>query len=242
MARRISAQEEAINGLRDAKEKGFWATEVLIAYGHALAQAGRGEEANKKLAEALNSAAEDKSQPQIATTLSYQGDNAMYRGDLKTAAGVYGGALQAASKTGDASLILLTKINMAKLAVSQGKFAAAASSLKTLGEQADALGLKYLSTQCLVLRGESLTGLKDYANAEKDLNTATLRSEKLGLRVLRAQSQYQLGRALELSGKASAAAVHYQEARRAAAEVQKEAQTDQVSRRSDLAPIFGAKS
>ena len=74
------------------------------------------------------------------------------------------------------------------------------------------------------------------------MNTATLRSDKLGLRVLRALSQYQLGRALELSGKGSAAAGHYQEARRAADEVQKEAQTDQVSRRSDLAPIFSAKS
>jgi tetratricopeptide (TPR) repeat protein/predicted Ser/Thr protein kinase len=238
----ISAQEEAINGLRDAKEKGFWSTEVLIAYGHALAQAGRGEEAGKKLAEALTSASADKSQPQIATTLSYQGDNAMYRGDLKTASAVYAGALQTASKTGDASLILLTKINIANLAVAQGKFAPAAAALKTLGEQADSLGLKYLSTQCLVLRGQALTGLKDYANAEKDLNTATLRSDKLGLRVLRALSQYQLGRALELSGKGSAAASHYQEARRAADEVQKEAQTDQVSRRSDLAPIFSAKS
>src|SRR4029077_21266303 len=136
--------------------------------------------------------AEDKSQPQIATTLSYQGDNAMYRSDLNTASGVYRGALQAAAKTGDASLILLTKINMANLAVAQGKFAATAPSLKALGEQADSLGLKYLSTQCLVLRGQALTGLKDYGNAEKDLNTATLRSDKLGLRVLRALSQYQL--------------------------------------------------
>jgi eukaryotic-like serine/threonine-protein kinase len=238
----ISAQEEAISGLRDAKEKGFWSTEVLIAYGHALAQAGRGEEANKKLAEALTAASEDKSQPQIATTLSYQGDNAMYLSDLSTASGVYAGALQTAAKTGDASLILLTKINIANLAVAQGRFAAAAPALKTLGEQADSLGLKYLSTQCLVLRGQALNGLKDYANAEKDLNTATLRSDKLGLRVLRALSQYQLGRALELSGKGSAAAGHYQEARRAADEVQKEAQTDQVSRRSDLAPIFSAKS
>jgi hypothetical protein len=101
--------------------------------------------------------------------------------------------------------------------------------------------LKYLSTQCLVLRGQALTGLKDYSNAEKDLNTATLRSDKLGLRVLRALSQYHLGRALELSGKGTAGG-HYQEARRAADEVQKEAQTDEVSRRSDLAPIFRAKS
>jgi tetratricopeptide (TPR) repeat protein len=238
----ISAQEDATKGLRDAQEKGFWSTEVLTAYGHALAQSGRSEEATKKLAEAMTSAAEDKSQPQIATIQSYQGDNALYRGDVGAAAAAYAEALQTAAKTGDAHMILLTKINAAKAAVLEGKFAAAAAALKSLGEQADALGLKYLSTQCLVLRGQALIGTKDYAGAQKDLSTASLRSEKLGLRELRAASQYQLGRALELSGKAPAAASHYQEALRAAQEVQKEAQTDRLSKRADLAPIFNIKA
>jgi eukaryotic-like serine/threonine-protein kinase len=237
----ISAQEDALKGLQAAQEKGFWATEVLTAYGHALAQAGRAEEATKKLNEAMTSASQDKSLPQIATIQSYQGDNALYRGDSTAASSAYAEALQSASKTGDAHMILLTKINSAKAAVLQGKFAAAATALKSLGEEADALGLKYLSTQCLVLRGQALIGMKDYAGAQKDLNTAALRSDKLGLRELRAESQYQLGRALELSGKASAAAGHYQEALRAAQDVQKEAQTDRLSKRADLAPIFNVK-
>ena len=66
--------------------------------------------------------------------------------------------------------------------------------------------------------------------------------EKLGLRVLQAQAHYQLGRALELSGDATAAKAEYAEARRAAAEVLKEAQTAAVTKRSDLAPIFALKS
>jgi eukaryotic-like serine/threonine-protein kinase len=234
----ISAQDDALKGLRAAKEKGFWLTEVLTADGQALAEAGRGEEAAAKLTEAMASAAEDKSQPQIATIFSYQGDNALYRGDLNAAATAYTQAQQVAAKTGDAHLILVTKINTAKLAVAQGKFAAAAATLKTLGAQADSLGLKYLSTESLVLRGQALIGMKNYADAQKDLSAASLHSEKLGLRVLRASSEYQLGRALELSGKADAAAGHYQEARRAAEDVQKEAQTDRLSKRSDLAPIF----
>ena len=164
------------------------------------------------------------------------------RGDLNAAATSYAQALQTAAKTGDAHLILLTKINMAKLAVAQGKFAAAAAALQSLGEQADALGLKYLSTQCLMLRGQAMVGMKDYANAQKELTTASLRSEKLGLRVLRAQSQFQLARALELSGNGSAAASHYQEARNAAADVEKEAHTDRLAKRFDLAPIFNAKA
>jgi eukaryotic-like serine/threonine-protein kinase len=238
----ISAQEDALKGLREGNENGFWSTEVLTAYGDALAQAGRGDEAAKSLGEALAAARADKSQPQIAEALSYQGDNALYRGDLKGASAAYAEALQTAAKTGDVRLVMLTKVNMAKLAVIEGKFAAAAPALLALGEDADSVGLKYLSTECLVLRGQALIGVKDYANAQKELKTAALRSDKLGLRVLRAQSHYQLARALELSGNKSEAAGHYDEARRAVEEVKKEAQTEAVSKRSDLAPIFSGKS
>ena len=237
----VSAQQDAVKGLTEAKEQGFFFTEVLTAYGYALAQAGRGDEAAKTLTDALNAARTDKNQPQIAAALSYQGDNAYYRGDLKAAAVAYQESLQTGVKSGDAHLVLLNKINLAKLAVANGKFASAANDLRALGEQADSLGLKYLSTQCLVLRGEALIGAKDYAGAMKELKSATLRSEKLKLRALLAQSQYQWARALELSGKPADAQSHYDEARRAAAEVQKDAQNPALAKRYDLAPIFASK-
>jgi tetratricopeptide (TPR) repeat protein len=238
----ISAQQDALKGLQESKEQGFMVTEILLSYGNALALAGRTDEAAKALTEALNAAREQKSQPQIAAALSYQGDNAFYRGDLNLAATLYNESLQAAAKTGDTQLVLRTKVNMAKLAVRQGKYAAALTTLRGLGEEADSLGLKYLSMVCLVLRGEVMTGLKDYAGAQKELRSAVLRSEKLGLRELRAQAHYDLGRALELSGNSPEAATHFQEARRALAEVQKDAQTDAITKRSDLAPIFALKS
>jgi len=238
----VSAQQDAIKGLAEAKEQGLYSTEVLTAYGYALAQAGRGDEAAKALADALNAARTDKNQPQIGTALTYQGDNAYYRGDLRAAAAAYQESMQTGVKSGDAHLVLLNKINLAKLAVANGKFAAAASELQTLGAQADSLGLKYLSTQCLVLRGEALIGTKDYAGALKELKSGTLRSEKLKLNALLAQSQFQWGRALELSGKPAEAQTHYDEARRAAAEVQKDAQNPGLQKRYDLAPIFATKS
>jgi tetratricopeptide (TPR) repeat protein/predicted Ser/Thr protein kinase len=237
----VSAQQDAAKGLNEANEQGFYPTEVLTAYGYALAQAGRGDEAAKALADALSAARTSKIQPQIGTALSYQGDNAYYRGDLKAAAVAYQESLQTAVKSGDAHLVLLNKVNLAKLAVANGKFAAAGGELQTLGAQADSLGLKYLSTQCLVLRGEALIGTRDYAGALKELKSGTLRSEKLKLRALLAQSQYQWGRALELSGKAADAQSHYDEARRAAAEVQKDAQNPGLAKRYDLAPIFAEK-
>jgi tetratricopeptide (TPR) repeat protein len=238
----ISAQQDALKGLQESKEQGFMVTEILLSYGNALALAGRTDEAAKALTEALNAAREQKSQPQIAAALSYQGDNAFYRGDLNLAATLYNESLQAAAKTGDTQLVLRTKVNMAKLAGRQGKYAAALTTLRGLGEEADSLGLKYLSMVCLVLRGEVMTGLKEYAGAQKELRSAVLRSEKLGLRELRAQAHYDLGRALKLSGNSPEAATHFQEARRALAEVQKDAQTDAITKRSDLAPIFALKS
>jgi hypothetical protein len=113
--------------------------------------------------------------------------------------------------------------------------------LRNLGEQADSLGMKYLSTKCLVLSGQAMIGMKDYAGAQKDLKTAALRSEKLGLRVLSAESHYYLGRALELSGKASDAKAQYDEAQQAAANIQKEAGSDAVTKRADLAQIYAKK-
>ena len=190
------------------------------------------------MTEALNSARAQKSQPQIATALGHQGDNALYRGDLKSAAAAYAEAQSTAAKTGDATLILQSKVNTAKLALLQGKFAASVTTLRALGEQADSLGMKYLSSKCLVLTGQALIGMKDYAGAQKELKTAALRSEKLGLRILAAQSHFYLGRALELSGKTAGAKSQYDEARQIAADVQKESGGDAIVKRSDLAEIY----
>jgi serine/threonine protein kinase/Tfp pilus assembly protein PilF len=238
----VSAQQDALKGFQESNQKGFWVTGILLDYGHALALSGRSEEANKYLTDALKSAREQQSDQQVAMALSYQGDNALYKGDMKGAASLYAEALTAAKKSGDAQLVLQTKVNLAKLAVQEGKFAVALTALRGLGDEADALGLKELSAQCKVYRGEAMIGMKDYAGAQKELRSAITNSDKLGLRVLQAQSHYQLGRALELSGKAADAKEQYQLARQAADEVLKEAHTDAVAKRSDLAPLYALKA
>ena len=50
---------------------------------------------------------------------------------------------------------------------------------------------------------------RQYPAAKKQLETALNTSEKLGLQVLQARSQYLLGRTLELSGSGTEAAGHY---------------------------------
>ncbi|MGB7585236.1 MAG: tetratricopeptide repeat protein [Terriglobales bacterium] len=238
----VSSEEDALKIFRETKENGFWLAEVLADYGNALAQVGRSEDAEKSLDEALTVARGLKNQAQIAAVLGYQADNFFYRGDYKSAAPLYDQALQAASHTTDARLSLLAKINLAKLAVVQGRGSTVVSQLRTLSERADTMGLKYLSIQCSVLLGEALTNQKQYPLAQRELESAATRSEKLGLRALLAQSHFLLAHALELSGHAADAAPHYAQALQIAQSIQEEAKTDRIASRSDLAPIFAHKA
>jgi len=235
----LSSQEEALKTLREIKEQGFWLSEILGFYGKALAEIGRNDDAQKSLDEALQIARQIKSQAKIAELQSYQGDNSFYRGDYKAAAGLYDQALESAMHAGDAQLVLISKVNVAKVAVKQGRSQAAAASLRKLSQDADSIGLKYVSVECSMYLAEALVDMKNYEAARKELESAISRSEKLGARGLLAESHYLLARDLELSGNAAEAQGHYKQARTIADDVQKEAHTDTILRRSDLSPILG---
>ncbi|MFZ0801039.1 MAG: tetratricopeptide repeat protein [Terriglobales bacterium] len=238
----LSSEEDALQAFRQTKESGFWLAEVLGAHGNALAQVGRSEDAQKSFAEALTVSRGLNNQAQEAEVLGYEADNFFYRADYKSATPLYEQALQAASRTTDARLVLLAKINLAKLAVQQGHTSAAVGQLRTLSQQADTLGLKYLSVQCSLLLGEALTSQKQYAPAQRELEGAVTRSERIGLRALNAQSHFLLGRVLELSGHAADASPHYAQALQIAQSIKEEAKADSIVNRSDLAPIFAHKA
>jgi hypothetical protein len=72
------------------------------------------------------------------------------------------------------------------------------------------------------------------ANAKSPLS----KSDKLGSQGLLAESHYLLARDLELSGKAGEAQVQYKQARAIADDIQKEAHTETILKRSDLSPIY----
>ena len=234
----LSSQEDALKTLREIKERGFWLSEILGFYGKALAEVGRNDDAQKSLDGALQVARQIKSEPKIAELQSYQGDNLFYRGDYKAAAGVYDEAHKSAIQAGDAQLILIAEVNVAKNEVKQGRFPAAVASLRKLSGEADSIGLKYVSVECSMYLAEALIGTKSYEPARKELESAISRSEKLGARGLLAESHYLLGRNLELSGKAVEAQGHYKQARSIADDIQKETHTDTILKRSDLSPIY----
>jgi serine/threonine protein kinase/tetratricopeptide (TPR) repeat protein len=234
----LSSEEEAVKTFRDIQDHSLWFPEVLADYGNALAQVGRFDDAQKALDESLSVARELKNDARVGAAQGFLGDNLFYRGDFKAAAGLYDQSLQSAQHTTDARLTLLAKINIAKLAVKDGRYPAAAASLQKLSDDANSIGLKFLAVACSVYRAEALMNMKDYAHAQQELQSAISRSDKLGLKVLLAQSQYLLGRILQLSGKSADAASHFKQARQLVDDIQKEAKVETIAKRSDLAPIF----
>lgn len=234
----LGAEEDALKTFRELQERGFWLAEILGYYGNALAQVGRSDDAQKSLDEAMNGARELKNQATTAEIQGYQGDNAFYRGDYQAAATLYDEALKTASHASGLDLILVSKFNVAKVAVRLGRFQSAASLLSKLSGDADSMGLKYVSVECSIYHAEALMNLKSYEPARKELESALNKSEKLGLRALLAESHYLLARDFELAGKAADATEHYQQARRILDDIQKDAKTDSIVRRSDLRPIY----
>jgi tetratricopeptide (TPR) repeat protein len=234
----VFSKQDALKTFRELQDRSFWMAEILGGYGHALAQAGRGEEAVKNFDEALGLARELKNQALIAQTLNFQGDSSFYRGDLRGARQLYQQAVQVALHSTDRHAVLQSNINLLKVAVKEAGPQAAIVRLKSLTEEADALGLKYLALQASVSLAEAELNTKNYTRAQQDLERTLTRSDTLGIRALTAQIQYLLGTALRLAGNQKEAGIHYKESVRLLDEIRKEPGAEKILQRSDLNSIY----
>ena len=130
----------------------------MSGYGNTLSQIGKSDEAQKSLDEALALARELKNQALTAQTLNFQGDRFFYRGDFKNARTLFDQAQQASSRLTDRHIVLLSKLNLAKVNVKEGRSQVAIKSLRELADESTRLGLKYLSVQSSVDPWAGLTG------------------------------------------------------------------------------------
>jgi serine/threonine protein kinase/tetratricopeptide (TPR) repeat protein len=233
----LSAEEEAVKVFTSLRDRGFWLGDILSGYGNTLSLVGQSDEAQKKLDEALGVAREIKSEPLIAKIMNYQGDLSFYKGDLESARSQYEQALRTASHTSDRENVLISRINLAKVAVGEGRSRDAISALKALTEQADSLGLKSYSVECSVYLAQALISTQNYAGAQRELQHSLDRSEKLGLRMWLAKSHFLLATALRLTGNSAEALRHYHEAVRMLDEIRQEPGADKVVERADLKSI-----
>ena len=212
--------------------------EISGGYGHALAQAGRGDESQPNFDEALSLARELKNQALIAQTLDFQGDSFFYSGDLRSARRLYEQAAQVAAHSNDRHAVLLANLNLFKVAVKEGAPKNAVAGLKALAQETDGLGLKYLSLEASLYMAQAELALKDYSRVRQDLERTLARSDKLGSRTLSAEIHYLLGTTLRLSGDQKGAELHYKASVRLLEDVRKEAGAEKILQRSDLNSIY----
>ncbi len=234
----INAKQEALKSFTELQDKTYRMTEILSGYGMALADAGRFDDAQKPLDDALTLSRELKIDGSISQTLDFQGECAFYRGDFKSAQSLYDQGLQAAIRSKEKEKILVSKFHLAKVMLKQGKAAEAAVALRKLAAEADSAGMKYVSLESSVYLGQALIESKDYGNARQELERVAAQAEKLELRAVLAQDQYLLGTALRLSGRGGDAGSHYREALRYLDEIKKDTGSDAVLKRTDLNTIY----
>jgi tetratricopeptide (TPR) repeat protein/predicted Ser/Thr protein kinase len=234
----VSVLQDAVKAFRDSGERTSNMVQSLADLAGALAEAGRGAEASKLADEALGLARGLKNDSLVASVLNSQGDAAFYQGDLKSARASYEQAARLASHTADKDVLLTSRLNMNKVAVADGRARAAISDLRTLAQQADAQGRKYVSVASSALLAQGMIDNKDYSGARQELQRALGRGEKLGLRLEDARIHYLLAIAMAHSGSNSEAAAQYAEAKRLLDEIGKEQGSEHLADRYDLKPIY----
>ncbi len=234
----LKAQREALDTFRQLNDRSYLMVWALAGYGDTLAAAGREDEGQKYIEEALQLAPQANNDQATAAALNFLGDSYFYRGDFTAARQQYEKALQLATKQKVPDQIVQAKLNLARLDVEQGRSQAAIPALKKLGQDADAAGLKAQSVDASVYLGQALLAANHAAAARDELDTAVGRAEKLGLRVQQGRAQYFLGKALAMQGKNGEAVPHYREAVKILESLGKEDGAGRVLERSDLKDIY----
>ena len=210
---------------------------MLVGYGTSLSLAGRTDEAEPLIDEGLSLARELQNQSLVAHSLNAAGENAFYRGDLKTARARFEQAHEVALTTGNLYSVLISQANAAKVAAHDGRTALAITELTTIQRQADSLALKPLSAECSVYRGRALLNGGQSAEASKVLEAAVLKAETLGMRPLLARAHYLLAEALAATRRTTDAEAHRQQAAGILDQLTKEGGADSLVNRFDLRPL-----
>jgi len=234
----VSAMQDAVKGYRTVGDRSSEMVGFINDFADVLAQSGRADESGKLLEEAQAMGRDLKNDSLHASILNTQGDVQFYRGDFKGAGGFYDQAVRAASRATDREQILISKLNLAKVAIAGGRAQSAVGDLRTLSEQAGTLNMRYLALESSVDMAEAIVETKDYPHAMQGLQVDLGKSEKLGTRYQTTRIHYLLGDALRLSGNSADAAGHYRQALNLLDEMKKEPGAERLLDRSDLHAMY----
>jgi eukaryotic-like serine/threonine-protein kinase len=238
----IKSKQDALKTFRDIKDKTFWMAKILGGCAESLILAGRGDEATSNLEEGLNLSRELKSDGMVAELLGYQGDQSFYHGDFKSAHASYAQALQAAVRSKEPDTTVIAKADLAKVEVQEKRAQEAIASLRPLIQQADDMGLKYVSVESSISMAEAKIQSHDLTHARAELERALLRSDKLGMQPLSARARYLLAGLARDSGNGSEAQDNYREALRLLDAMKKDPGAEKLLERADFKAIYEAST
>jgi eukaryotic-like serine/threonine-protein kinase len=237
----VSNLSESVQGFQKAEDRSRLMVQVLIDYAEALAKAGRSGEVGKSLEEARTLATELKNDKLLADVHNAEGDIAFYGGE-KNAKEQYQQALQIAQRAKSPETVLNSKLNLARVAIAEGRSASVVNDLRAISQDADRQGMKYLALVSSVDLAEALINSKDYARANDVLTQALNTSEKLGVRMQTALIHYQLGNLAKQKGDAAGAAADYRQATSILDEIKKEQGAEHTLDRTDLKAVYAQAS
>ncbi len=230
----VNSKQEALKTFQDLKDKTFWMAEVLGGYGEALVQAGRAEEAQNYLNDALGLAHDLKNDGMVSQSLYFQGDALLSRGDSRSARPLYEQAIEPANRSKEPEKILRAKADLAKVDIQQGHGQAALKSLRRLVQQAENLGLKYIAVECSIAMAEAMAQTHDFAHARQELGRALLLSDKWGAKPLSARAHFLLATIARESGNNPEAQDDYRATLQLLDAMRKEPGGDKLMQRSDF--------
>ena len=156
--------------------------DLLAEYASVLAQAGRESDARKALDEAKGVARELKNDALVARTLNIEGDILTYANEWKGAKSIYEQALQTALRGKSREQELVSRLNLERVAMAEGNPRGPINNLAVMAQQADSLGLKYISVLSSAYHAEALVNSKDLSHARPELQRVLSQAEKLGMR------------------------------------------------------------
>ena len=238
----INSKQDALKTFRNLKDRTFWMAEILGGYAEALTLAGRGQESQAYLDEALSLSRELKNDGMVAQTLDFEGDRAYYGGDVKSARSYYQSALQAAAHTKEPDKALIAKADLARVDIEEGHAAVAIGNLRSLARQAEEQGFAYMAVECSIDLAEAMMQTRDYSHARAELERALLRADKLGLKPLSAKAHSVLATVLRQSGNPADAQEHYRNSTQLINDMRKEPGAEKILQRSDFKAIYDAGS
>lgn len=238
----VSAMKDSVSGYRAANNRSIEMAYSLNSLADTLALVGRGRESGKLLDEAQGIARNLKNDELNRGALNSRGDVAFYQDDLKAAKSFYEQEAVAASKGKQRDSVLLSKMNLARLAIAEGHAQSAIGDLRTAIQLAGTLHLKYYGVRSTVDLAQALINAKDYEGAYVQLDSAQGQSEKLGLRLETARIHYFRGEILRLRGNAAEATGQYQQAKTMLDDIKKEPGAEHLLDRFDLRDIYTAAS